>query len=96
SKNTMPSCVSFTSTETLIGESARKRENANSANNADSVNTITGVKRLMGRTFDDPEVQKEVERRPYKILEGLSGRVNIQVTQRDQVKTFLPQEISAL
>lgn len=50
----------------------------------------------MGRTFDDPEVQKEVERRPYKILEGLSGRVNIQVTQRDQVKTFLPQEISAL
>lgn len=84
-----PSVVSFSENERLIGEPAR----AQSASNPE--NTIFEVKRLMGRNFNDKEVQETIKRVPYKII-NKSGKPVIQVQFKNETKYFTPEEISAM
>lgn len=84
--NTTPSIVAFTSTgERLVGQSA-KRQAVTNPNN-----TIFAVKRLIGRTFDDPMVKKDMGLVPYKIVRGNNGDAWVEVNG----KTYSPSEISA-
>ncbi|MCO5551263.1 hypothetical protein L7F22_004762 [Adiantum nelumboides] len=65
---TTPSVVAFTSKgERLVGTPAKRQAVTN------PVNTVFAAKRLIGRTYDDPQVQKESKMVPYKIVRGQNG-----------------------
>jgi len=84
-----PSVVAFTkSGERPVGQTARRQAIVNPDN------TIFSVKRLMGRRYDDPEVEKAREILPYKITRGPAGDAQIYIPQTG--KKYTPQEISAM
>ena len=84
--NTTPSVVAFTeSGERLIGIQAARQAITN------PTHTYYAVKRLIGRSFDDPITKKDTELVPYKIVRGPNGDAWIQ--GRD--KQYAPSEISA-
>src|SRR2546430_17245737 len=63
-----PSVVAFTeSGERLAGQIARRQAITNPEN------TIFAIKRLIGRRYEDPEVQKAVKVLPYKVVRGGNG-----------------------
>ena len=83
---TTPSVVAFTeSGERLIGMPARRQ----AVTNPDF--TFYAIKRLIGRTYDDPTAQKDKEMSPFAIVKGPTG--DAWVKGRD--KDYAPQEISA-
>ncbi|KAK6121039.1 hypothetical protein DH2020_045229 [Rehmannia glutinosa] len=85
-----PSWVAFTDTERLIGEAAKNQAALNPER------TIFDVKRLIGRKFNDPEVQRDMKMLPYKIVDK-DGKPYIEVKIRDgETKVFSPEEISAM
>ncbi len=84
-----PSVVAFTkSGERLVGQTARRQAIVNPDN------TIFSVKRLMGRRYDDPEVEKARQILPYKIVRGAAGDARVYIPQTG--KEYTPQEISAM
>ncbi len=84
---TTPSVVAFTDKgEILVGMLAKRQAVTNPEN------TIFAVKRLIGRKYTDPEVQRTKEIVPYKIVEGPNGDAYVEV----QGKKYSPAEISAM
>jgi molecular chaperone DnaK len=84
-----PSMVAFNKNgERLVGQTAKRQATINSEN------TIFSVKRFIGRRFEDPEVQEEKERLPYKIVKGPQNDVRVEIAQTG--RTYTPQEISAM
>ena len=71
--------------ERLVGTIARRQAVTNPQN------TVYEVKRLIGRKFDDPQVQKDVKNMPYKIVKSGQG---VKVVMGD--KEYSPEEISAM
>ncbi len=84
-----PSVVAFSKNgERLVGDAAKRQAVTNSRN------TIYSIKRFMGRKFR--EVQEEIKRMPYKVVEAANGDVNVEVEVDGQPKHFSPPEISAM
>jgi len=84
--NTTPSIVAFTnSNERLVGQSAKRQAVTN------PTNTLFAIKRLIGRRFDDPMVQKDIALMPYKIVKNSNGDAWVDVGG----KNYSPSEISA-
>jgi molecular chaperone DnaK len=81
-----PSVVAFTEAgEILVGQIAYRQAITNPEN------TIFAVKRLMGRKYDDPEVQRAMKVLPYKIVRADNGDAWVEV----RGKRYSPPEISA-
>jgi molecular chaperone DnaK len=84
---TTPSVVAFQeSGEILVGLPAKRQAIINAEN------TIFGIKRLMGRKFNDPVVQEWRKRVPYKIVEAPNGDAHVEV----RGKRMSPPEVSAM
>ena len=86
---TTPSYVAFTDTERLIGDAAKNQVALNPQN------TIFDAKRLIGRKFDDPTVKRDMAHWPFKVISDAS-KPKIQVEYKGELKTFNPEEISAM
>ncbi len=84
---TTPSVVAFTdSGERLVGQIAKRQAVTNPSN------TIFSVKRLIGRKYSDPEVQRDTKILPYKIVQAENGDAHIDIRGR----TYSPAEISSM
>ena len=84
---TTPSVVGFAASgERLVGQSARRQAMTNAEN------TIYAVKRLMGRKFEDAEVQRHLLTCPYDVVAAPNGDAYVRVRGRD----YSPPEISAI
>ncbi len=70
---TTPSVVAFTDKERLVGDIAKRQSVTNPEN------TVFAIKRLMGRSFDAPEVKTWKEHCPYKIVSGKNNDAWIEV-----------------
>lgn len=83
---TIPSVIAVNkNNERLVGQLAKRQAVTNPEN------TIFSVKRFIGRSFDDPETQKDVKAMPYKMKKG-NGGVLIEMGGKD----YTPPEISAM
>jgi len=71
--------------ETLVGVLAKNQAVTNPEG------TIYSVKRLIGRSWDDPEVQKDIKLLPFEMRKSSNGGVEVQMKD----KWYTPQEISA-
>lgn len=83
---TTPSMVAISkSGERLVGLLAKRQAVTNPGN------TLFSIKRLIGRSFNDPEVKRDLELMPYKIVKA-NGGVKIEMSGKE----YTPQEISAM
>tara|TARA_B110000858_G_C17804943_1_gene477419 strand:+ start:2886 stop:4784 length:1899 start_codon:yes stop_codon:yes gene_type:complete len=87
---TTPSYVAFTDTERLIGDSAKNQVSLNTAN------TVFDAKRLIGKKFSDPSVQSDIKHFSFNVKPGENQKCLIEVTHKGELKTFHPEEISAM
>ena len=87
---TVPSMVTFTDTERLIGDASK------SAAAAYPRATVFDAKRMIGREFNDPVLQKDLKHFPYDVIRDSKGRPAICVETKDGQKQFSPEEISAM
>jgi heat shock protein 1/8 len=87
---TVPSMVAFTDTERLIGDAARGVAAGN------PTNTLYETKRLMGRAFSDPQVQKDLAHFPFKVVDDGKDRPQMEVETKDGVKRFYAEEVAAM
>merc|ERR1711944_51826 len=86
---TTPSYVAFTDTERLIGDAAKNQVAMN------PTNTIFDAKRLIGRKFNDTNVQADMKHWPFKVVDS-NGLPKLKVEYQSEEKTFTPEEISSM
>ncbi|MDO8429620.1 MAG: molecular chaperone DnaK [Candidatus Daviesbacteria bacterium] len=82
-ENIIPSVVN--PVKNLVGRVAKRQAVVNPKE------TIFSVKRLMGRKFNDPEVQRDMKWLPYNVKEGKNGMAVVEIDGHE----YTPQEISA-
>jgi heat shock protein 5 len=84
-----PSYVAFTDDERLIGDAAKNQAASNPER------TIYDIKRMIGRKYNDKDVQKDIKHFPYKVI-SKDGKPFVQVDVKGTEKTFSPEEISSM
>jgi len=82
---TTPSIVAYTDDEILVGASAKRQAVTNPRN------TVYAAKRLIGRKFEEREVQKDIDLMPYEIIKASNGDAWI----RAKDKELAPPQVSA-
>ena len=82
---TTPSIVAFANDEVLVGQPAKRQSVTNPEN------TLYAIKRLIGRTFDEDAVQKDIKLVPYKIIKADNGDAWVEANG----KKMSPPEVSA-
>jgi molecular chaperone DnaK len=83
---TMPSIVAFTKDgEKIVGAAAKRQAHLNPQN------TVFATKRLIGRRYDDPAVQRDLKNMPFKIIKHSSGDAWVEL----QGKSYSPSQIGA-
>ncbi|PKC00887.1 heat shock protein HSS1 [Rhizophagus irregularis] len=86
---TTPSYVAFTDTEILIGDAAKNQVAMNPNN------TVFSIHRLIGRNFNDQDVQSDMKHWPFKII-NKNGKPVINVEYKGEKKDFTPEEILSM
>jgi heat shock protein 1/8 len=83
-----PSVVAYTNRGQLVGETAVDQRDSNPEN------TVSDVKRLLGRRFDDPVIKPDLAYFPYKVVDD-RGRITIEVECQGQTRQVTPEQVSA-
>eukprot|EP01084_Bolivina_argentea_P113833 202795_1 len=83
------SCVSF-SEEILVGNAARKQSSRNTEN------TIFDIKRIIGRKFNDPVIQTNIDVWDFKLIEESQNRPAIQVNYKNETKLYFAEDITSI
>lgn len=86
----IPSYVSFSDEEKLVGDAAKNQSTMNPKN------TVYDTKRLIGRKFDDPIVQDDIKLWSFAVSGDVNNKPLINVKYKKEDKTFHPEEISAM
>ena len=86
---TTPSYVAFNDSERLIGDAAKNQCAMNPEN------TIFDAKRLIGRNYDDKDVQEDIKLWPFTIL-SKNNKPIIEIEYKGEKKTFRPEEVSSM
>ena len=86
---TTPSYVAFTDKERLIGDGAKNQVAINPAN------TVFDVKRLIGRGFNESNVQSDMKMWPFRVV-NKNNKPVIQIEFKNEIKTLTPEEISSM
>ena len=84
-----PSQVAFTDDEKLVGEAAKNQGASN------PLRTVYVIKRLVGRKFEDKEVQRDLKYLPYKVI-SKGGKPYVSVDTPAGNKVLSPEEVSAM
>ncbi|KAJ3199745.1 ATPase with role in protein import into the ER, partial [Dinochytrium kinnereticum] len=84
-----PSYVAFTDTERLIGDAAKNQAPQN------PINTLFDVKRLMGRRYDDKDVQSDLKHFPFGVVNA-GGKPGVKVVVKGEERVMSPEEVSAM
>ncbi len=82
---TTPSIVAFTESEQLVGQAAKRQAVTNASN------TIFAVKRLIGRRFDDTDINRDKQNLPFEVTDGGNGDAWVKVRGNN----YSPAQISA-
>ncbi|KAJ3704925.1 hypothetical protein LUZ61_008630 [Rhynchospora tenuis] len=85
------SCVAFTDTGRLIGDTVNKEQVT-----SNPANTIPNVKRLIGRCYSDQSVNNDRTFSPFSVVQGNNNRAMILVQYKGEDKHFAPEEIAAM
>ena len=90
-ERTTPSVVSFTKNKRLVGVAAKRIKIRNPKN------TIYGIREIIGKKYDDPDVQKFIKKVPFKIVkDSKTEKPKIIVEYRGETKSYYPEEIYAM
>jgi len=87
---TTPSYVAFTDEERIIGDGAKNQASMNPKN------TIHDAKRLIGRSFDDPLVQKDKKLWTFDVVNDGNNKPKVEVDYKCERKSFYAEEISSM
>lgn len=85
-----PSCVAFSGKNRILGVAAKNQMVTNVKN------TIHGFKRLLGRKYNDQQVQSELRSLPYKVTPQADGSIGIHVQYLEEEHVFSPEQITAM
>ncbi|XP_017767886.1 PREDICTED: heat shock 70 kDa protein 4 [Nicrophorus vespilloides] len=85
-----PSCIAFSGKNRILGVAAKNQQVTNMKN------TVYGLKRLLGRKFRDPHVQKELKILPYNAIETANGNIGIKVNYLGEEHVFSPEQCLAM
>ncbi|PNS16230.1 chaperone DnaK [Sphaceloma murrayae] len=84
-----PSYVAWNDDERLVGDAAKNQFASN------PLRTIYDIKRLIGRKFNDRDVQRDMKHFPFKVV-NKGGQPKVEVDVKGSQKTFTPEEVSSM
>lgn len=86
----IPSYVSFTDEDKLVGDAAKNQSTQNPKN------TVYDAKRLIGRKFDDPHIQEDIKLWSFNVVGDSNNKPLIKVNFKNEEQQFHPEQISAM
>ncbi|KAI6877051.1 78 kDa glucose-regulated, partial [Hortaea werneckii] len=84
-----PSWVAWNDEERLVGDAAKNQYASNPHR------TIFDIKRLIGRKYDERDVQRDIKHFPFSVV-NKNGQPRVQVEVSGADKNFTPEEVSAM
>ncbi|KAJ3657316.1 hypothetical protein Zmor_009130 [Zophobas morio] len=85
-----PSCIAFSEKNRILGVAAKNQQVTNMKN------TVYGLKRLIGRKYRDPHVQRELQMMPFNVIEAPQGKIGIKVHYLNEEHVFSPEQCLAM
>lgn len=79
--------MAFSQKNRILGVAAKNQMVTNMKN------TVFGFKRLLGRKYNDPHVQKELKHFPFKVEQRADGGIGIRVSYLGEDNVFSPEQV---